>query len=188
MKRQTPARRISGLPPIARADARVLILGSMPGARSLAMQQYYAHPANAFWRLISAVLGEDVPADYAARRALLLRRHIALWDVVGSCRRPGSLDSSIDPRSVRPNDIRRFVAEHRQLKAVFFNGGTAHALLRRHFLDLVDEDARQGLGWIRLPSSSPANASWSFERKRDAWMRLAACLQAPAAAQKSASR
>lgn len=151
---------LSGLPPLLRPDCRLLILGSFPGAASLAAGEYYAHPQNQFWRILAALWpGHPVGADYAARCAWLLERRLGLWDVYGACERQGSLDSAI--RNAQVND---FAALHRRLPAlvaIAHNGGESHKHARH--------TAALGLPVYRLPSTSPANASWSFERKLAAW-------------------
>ena len=152
--------------PIANRNAEVLILGTMPGTASLAAGQYYAHPHNAFWRIMAALLEFDASSPYAARVKALKSARIAVWDVLHSCARPGSADGSIDPRSAVPNDFWTFLARHRSISRVVFNGATADHLFRtqvRRVMDLEHLDFR------RLPSTSPANASWSFARKLRAW-------------------
>ena len=137
-----------GLPPIARSDARVLILGSLPGDASLAAAQYYAHPRNHFWRLVGSVIARDlVPMDHPARIEALQSAGMALWDVVGEATRLGSLDQQI--RNARVNDLRAFAATLPHLRAVAFNGNKAAALAGRAF------DGLQ-LEVLHLPSSSPA--------------------------------
>jgi len=137
------------MPPAGSVDARLLILGSLPGEASLRAQRYYAHPRNQFWRLLGAAIGEDLAAmTYEDRIARLAARGIALWDVVGEARRQGSLDGAI--RAVTPNLLADYVASHPQLEAIAFNGSTAARLGRM---------ALAGLGGVRLidlPSSSPA--------------------------------
>lgn len=155
---------LQGFEPVADSNSRVLILGSMPSEASLAGGFYYGHPRNAFWWLLAELFGCEVPADIGARRQLLLDHHIALWDVVWRCRRPGSLDSAIDAASVQPNDIAAFLAIHPGIGQLFFNGSAAETLFRRHVRTLPRK-----LVMTRLPSSSPANASWSRERKLAAW-------------------
>ena len=155
------ALRLHGLAPVVSPATVVLILGSFPGARSLAMGQYYAHPQNHFWRILQAVWpGVALPADaYEDRLEWLLARGLGLWDVYASCDRQGSLDASI--RNPQANDFPALAQRLRRLAAVAHNGGESfrHA---RHVSAL-------GLPAHRLPSSSPANASWSFERKLAAW-------------------
>lgn len=153
----------TGLLPIARKDARVLILGSLPGDASLAMGQYYAHPRNHFWKLLSCVIGVDLVAmDYATRIGTLQFAKIALWDVVRTADRPGSLDHQI--RNAQPNDLRNFVSGLAQLRAVAMNGKKA-AALAVNILSPVATDI------IYLPSSSPAY-TLDFELKAAAWIQL----------------
>jgi hypoxanthine-DNA glycosylase len=151
---------LEGLAPVIAPDARLVVLGSFPGVASLAAQEYYGHPRNAFWRLLSALWGEDlVASDYAGRLAALRRRRIGLWDVYRACEREGSLDSAI--RTPAPNDLARLRALAPGLRAVAHNGGES-ARARRL-------TAALGVDVHALPSSSPAHASWSFERKLAAW-------------------
>jgi hypoxanthine-DNA glycosylase len=158
-----------GFPPIAAADAQVLVLGSMPGRASLAAMQYYAHPRNQFWRIIAALLGVDSTAAYADKAAALRASGIALWDVLHSCRRVGSLDARIESDTLLVNDFRQFFAEHAQISRVFFNGAKAEEVYRRHVLPGFASGA---LEYRRLPSTSPANASSTFAEKLEAWRAL----------------
>lgn len=157
---------LRGLPPIENPAARVLILGSMPGAASLAAGAYYAHPRNLFWPLLGELFGFDPTLPYARRVAALKRAHVALWDVIGACRRSGSLDARIDPASVVVNDFSGFLIRHRHLALICFNGTTAATLWRRHVPATVADSAPR---CITLPSSSPANASITLAAKRAAW-------------------
>jgi hypoxanthine-DNA glycosylase len=137
----------SSFPPVARADARVLILGSLPGERSLAQQRYYAHPQNQFWQLLAPVVGHDLPAlGYDERLAALIDARVALWDVVATARRDGSSDAAI--RDAAANDLPALLDRLPDLRAIAFNGGTANALGRR----LV---GKRPLALLALPSSSP---------------------------------
>ena len=137
------------MPPVGAGDARLLILGSLPGDASLAAQHYYAHPTNQFWRLLGLAIGEDLAAlDYWARLDRLATRGIALWDVVADATRSGSLDGAI--RSVRPNPLADFVATHPRLAAIGFNGRTAAAIGRRALVGIGD------IALVDLPSSSAA--------------------------------
>lgn len=160
--------------PLSRKDARVLVLGSMPGQASLAAQQYYAHPRNAFWPIMAALLGLDASASYTQRTRALTAGGVALWDVLAECRRPGSLDASIDPASVVVNDVAGFLHQHRQLRAIFFNGATAESLFRRHTLPTLQAGAlkKRTLTLARLPSTSPAHASLDLPAKLAAWRQL----------------
>jgi hypoxanthine-DNA glycosylase len=146
--------------PIGSSDARLLILGSLPGEASLKAQRYYAHPQNQFWRLLGAAVGEDLAGlQYNDRIARLAARRIALWDVVGEARRKGSLDGAI--RDATPNPLADYVASHPRLRAVAFNGQTA-ARLGRLVLSGIE-----GLLLVDLPSSSPAYTlpfAWKVER------------------------
>ncbi len=150
--------------PVGAADARLLILGSLPGEASLAAQRYYAHPNNQFWRLLGEAIGEELASlDYEARLQCLAEREIALWDVVAEARRRGSLDGAI--RAATPNELADFVAAHPRLRAIAFNGRTAAAIGRRA-LGQCD-----GLAFIDLPSSSAA-LTRPFADKAAAWAHL----------------
>jgi TDG/mug DNA glycosylase family protein len=150
--------------PIARPDARLFILGSLPGDASLAAQQYYAHPRNHFWRLVGSVVGEDLHAlPYDKRLERLAENRIGLWDVVGSAVRRGSLDQAI--RTANHNRVDRLLHDFPQLEAIAFNGTTAAAIGRR----LISQT--DGIALIDLPSSSPANTR-PFAEKAAAWARL----------------
>lgn len=156
--------RLTGLPPIIDASARVLILGSFPSQASLDAQQYYAHKQNQFWKVLGAILDQRLfEMDYEDRKAAVLAAGIAIWDVYASCERAGSLDSAI--RSGYPNDFaglrKSVLAGRHDLPKVCFNGQAA-GRFAPHL---------QALGFETeiLPSTSPANATWSFERKLEAW-------------------
>jgi TDG/mug DNA glycosylase family protein len=153
-------------PPIARADAELLILGSMPGQASLDAGRYYAHPRNAFWPIVGAVLGFDPAAPYAERVRRLREARVAVWDVLHSCARQGSLDTSIVPESRVANDFAAFFRTHRRVRTVLLNGGMAEASWKRL---VAARGVGGGLDVRRMPSTSPANASWSFDRKLAAW-------------------
>ena len=152
--------RLQALAPIAARGARLLVLGSFPGAASLAARQYYAHPRNHFWPILSALWGVDLVAmGYAARVAEIKRRGLALWDVYAACEREGSLDSAIE--NARANDLAGLVARLPSLRAIAHNGSESARSMRL--------TQTLGVAVYRLPSTSPANASWSFERKLAAW-------------------
>lgn len=153
--------------PIADVRARVLILGSMPGKLSLQAQQYYAHPRNAFWPILGELVGAGPDLPYAARLLALKRHGIALWDVLKSCTREGSLDSAIEDTSVITNDFATFHQTHPNITHVFFNGAKAEACYRKHVLPSLDVAAR--LRYLRLPSTSPAHAALSQVQKLKAW-------------------
>ena len=162
----------SGLPPIARSDARLFILGSLPGDASLAAQRYYAHPTNQFWRLLGAAIGEDLQAlDYERRLERLAERRIGLWDVIASASRLGSLDQSI--REAQHNRIEHLLRDFPHLQAIAFNGATSASIGRK----LIGASPKD-LTLIDLPSSSAANTR-PFDEKLNAWSRLAEfCLPA----------
>ena len=152
--------------PVADRRAEVLILGSMPGRDSLAAGQYYAHPHNLFWKIMAAMLGFEPQAAYRSRLKALRDARIALWDVMHSCKRVGSMDASIEASTIRANDFESFFGAHRRITRVFFNGSTAEAAYLRHVLPLVSS---LELRYTRLPSTSPAHAALSFQKKLAAW-------------------
>ena len=160
--------RIRSFPPIAGRAARVLVLGSMPGRASLEAGRYYAHPHNAFWRIVGELLEIDPRAPYAARVRALKAARIALWDVLHSCVREGSLDTRIEEELA--NDFAAFFRRHPGVTHVFFNGAKAEASFRRHVLPgLGAMGATMRLRYSRLPSTSPAHAGMTYARKRRAW-------------------
>jgi hypoxanthine-DNA glycosylase len=157
-----------GFPPVARADARILILGSLPGVRSIEAQQYYAQPRNAFWRIMGELVGAGPELGYAARLERLETSRIALWDVAAAAVRPGSLDAAIVHASVEANDFAGFFADHGRIERIFFNGAKAAELYRRLVLPgLAESDA--ALPRERLPSTSPAHAGLAYPQKLEAW-------------------
>jgi len=159
------------MPPAGSTDARLLILGSLPGEASLRAGRYYAHPQNQFWRLLGQAICEDLAEmPYDARLKRLAQRGIALWDVVGEARREGSLDGAI--REATANALAEYVAGHPRLAAIAFNGKTAARLGR---LALGEMDA---IRLIDLPSSSPAY-TLGFARKAERWMLLGPLACAP---------
>ena len=161
---------VYSFPPVARADATVLILGSMPGKASLAASQYYAHPHNLFWPIVHRVFGAELADSYEKRLDLLQSRGIALWDVMKECDRHNSLDGDIVETSIVPNDFAVFFDGHRQIRHVFFNGAKAEQAFKRYVLPgLVNRGEMQ---WVKLPSTSPANASIPFTKKLESWQRI----------------
>jgi hypoxanthine-DNA glycosylase len=158
--------RLRGLPPVVSSDARVLVLGSFPGAASLGARQYYAHPRNHFWPLLAAVLDEPLPElAYPARLARLKARGIALWDTIVACERPGSLDSAI--RNARGGELGRIARRAPGIRLVAFNGMTASRS--------APAWCAAGYATLVLPSSSPAHTR-PFSEKFAAWQSIAAYL------------
>lgn len=164
--------RIAGFPPIAEPSARILVLGSMPSAASLAKRQYYAHPRNQFWAIVGEICGFDAVAPYPERVVTLRATHIAVWDVMASCIRAGSLDSGIDEDSIIVNQFARFLARHPHIERICFNGRKAEAAWRRHVLKQLP--AARKFRYFPLPSTSPAHAGWPYSRKLRAWRRALA--------------
>ncbi len=159
---------VIAFPPIVGRRPRVLILGSLPGTASLAAHQYYAHPRNLFWPLMSSMTGCAAHEAYAKRVAAAKRAGFAIWDVLAAAVRPGSLDSAIDPKSAVPNDFATFLARYRSVELIAFNGNTAARLFIRRVQPTLPRDA-QRIATIALPSTSPANASIPLGRKRARW-------------------
>ena len=160
----------TGFPPIARDDARILILGSLPGQRSLQAAQYYAHPQNTFWRIMQELTGAE--GCYELRCARLVEYGIALWDVLAESVRPGSMDADIRLESAEVNDFTRFFAEHRKIERVCFNGQKAAQMFRR---SVVLDAANKQRHFVALPSTSPAYASMKFEEKLEEWRKAISC-------------
>ena len=159
---------VTGFPPIADKSAVILILGSMPSIKSLDVQQYYAHPRNSFWFIITKLLSSDAELEYEQKKALLLHNRIALWDVLNTCQRKGSLDSSIKNDSTVANDFNAFFDDHPLIKAVYFNGTRAQQEYNKHILPTLDEKY-SSIEYERLPSTSPAMASLSRKQKLQQW-------------------
>jgi hypoxanthine-DNA glycosylase len=152
--------------PIADSNAEILILGSMPGQESLAAGQYYANRRNAFWKIMAHILGFDPDASYETRLHELKTARIALWDVLQSCTRIGSLDASIVADSITVNDFQDFFRSHDQIRAVLFNGAKAESAYRQYVLPTV---STVPVSYLRLPSTSPAHAALSYEKKLHTW-------------------
>lgn len=167
-----PIERISGLAPVSRPDAKVLVLGSMPGVASLQQQQYYGHPRNLFWPILAQLCGFDVELAYPVRLTALLQHKIALWDVLQHCERHGSLDSAI--RNETPNNFADFLQQHPQLRLIAFNGRKAEQSFRRLVMPSLPNDFPCEL--LCLPSTSPANAALSVEKRHQEWQKIKAFL------------
>ncbi len=153
---------LQGLPPIADPDARLLILGNMPSVMSLAAGEYYGNPRNAFWRITGALFGFEPDEPYPQRAEALRRNDVAVWDVLRSCRRAGSLDSAVEPASMVANDFPAFFAAHPAIERVYFNGAAA----QRNYTRLVRVDI--AVRYHRLPSTSPAQ-TMGYADKLAAW-------------------
>ena len=147
-------------PPVVDAHCRTLILGSFPSVKSREQGFFYGHPQNRFWKMLAAVYHEPVPCTIPEKQSMLLRHHIALWDVIASCEITGSSDASI--RNAMPVDIER-ITEAAPIEHFICNGALAGKLYRKHLMPLV------GMEPLILPSTSPANAAWSLERLVQAW-------------------
>ena len=156
----TPVFVVHPFEPVFDRDSRVLILGSLPSVRSREEGFYYSHPRNRFWKLLAALFGESEPQTIEKKRALALAHRVALWDTVKSCEIAGSSDASI--KNAVPNDLTPILASS-DVRAIFCNGAAAFRLYERFSKPLTGRDARL------LPSTSPANAAWSFERLVEAW-------------------
>jgi TDG/mug DNA glycosylase family protein len=159
--------RVHSFEPISDAASRVLILGSMPGKVSLHAEQYYAHPQNAFWKILGALFDFEPGRPYEARIASLREHGIALWDVMQSCVRKTSLDSDIEELSIVSNPFAGFLRNHPEIHTICFNGAKAEASWRKHVLPQLRQAG--DIAYHRLPSTSPANASISYDEKFKAW-------------------
>lgn len=162
------ALKIQGLKPVSTSDARVLVLGTMPGKRSLASGRYYEHPRNAFWKIAAQLLGIDATADYGARCTALCSAKVALWDVLMHCERESSLDADIV--APVPNDFTTFFADHPTITRVYFNGTKAEDLFKRHVVGKLG--TVRPLEYALLPSTSPANTV-PFAKKLAQWKAIA---------------
>lgn len=174
-----PSPRLRAFGPVAGARPRVLILGSMPGPASLAARQYYAHPSNCFWRVMQRVTGVPADAPYHVRCDGLRRVGFALWDVVAECRRAGSSDQAIEREGLRLHDVAGWLRRHPSVVAVVFNGRFSEQMFRRRVLPRLRGRA-QHLELVRLPSTSPAHATWPERNKTTIWVRTLRELGVPA--------
>jgi len=166
-----PTVHIHSFPPIESYNSSILILGTMPGKASLQAQQYYAHPRNSFWKIIGEIIGVNAVNSYEARTSSIVAARIALWDVLKSCTREGSLDSDIDNDSIIFNDFASFFNNHSHIHRVCFNGAKAENLYMKHIQPFLRNPSN--IKYIRLPSTSPANAATSFDEKLRAWKAIA---------------
>lgn len=150
--------------PISNPNTEILILGSMPGDKSLELAEYYGHPRNRFWKIIANITNDIIPTTYEEKKKLLIKHNIGVWDVAHKAIRKGSLDSAIE--SEEPNDLSTFISEHKNLKVIGFNGLKSESLFNKYF------SRKTGIKYIVLPSSSPANAGITFEQICNAWSQL----------------
>ena len=157
---QTPMPQVHPIPPLFDAESRVLILGSFPSIKSREAMFFYGHPQNRFWRVVSTVLGCDCPRTIEEKQQMLHAHHIALWDTVAKCDIAGASDTSI--RNAEPNDIGRLLRESK-IERIFATGGKSGELYRK----LIEPKTHVPI--TVLPSTSPANAAWTFERLVEAY-------------------
>ena len=150
--------------PIADPETKILILGTMPGEKSLALNEYYGHPQNRFWRTLAAITNQQIPSSYAEKKQLLSNAHIGVWDVAHKAHRIGSLDSAI--KQEEPNDLKSFISAHKKLQVIGFNGKLAEKLYDKYF-ERVDT-----IRYVSLPSTSPANAGTGLEALCEKWKQL----------------
>jgi len=160
---------VQSFPPILCPQPKALILGSMPGQRSLEMRQYYAHPKNSFWRIMGEICAARLELPYAERISALQRAGLALWDVLEFCERLGSLDGNIQASSEKANDIAGMLRQYPTIQAIGFNGGKAWAAFRRLVLPQINPETAARLEFHPLPSTSPANAGQSYDQKLGRW-------------------
>lgn len=151
------------IPPLFDENAKILILGSFPSVKSRECGFYYGHPQNRFWKVTAFVFGEEVPRTVEEKRSMILRNHVALWDVIASCDITGSSDSSI--KNVVPNDVKR-VINSSNVQKIYVNGKKAKSLYDKYL------EKELGITAVCLPSTSPANASWRLDRLQNEWKRL----------------
>ena len=161
---QEPSNSKTSFPPISDAEIEVLILGTLPGDRSLQSGEYFAHPRNRFWKIIANITNNSLPESYSDKQELLFKSRIGVWNVLHKADRKGSLDAAI--QNEEPNDIPAFIERHKKLKVIGFDGLKVEALFDKYF------SRRNDLAYISLPSCSPANARFSLEALCDKWKRL----------------
>ena len=171
-----PHSTVSSFPALVAEGCRVLILGSMPGKRSLEQNQYYAHPRNLFWPLMGELYGVGHDLAYDDRIRVLQQRHVGIWDVLAECDRPGSLDSSINADTEIPNDIAGLLTRYPGIDVIALNGGKAQQGFKRYIERTLDAATRQRLRVLSMPSTSAANAGIPLAIKRAQWQRLAGLL------------
>ena len=150
--------------PISNSETTILILGTMPGDKSLELGEYYGHSRNRFWKIISTITDNDLPLTYTDKKALLLKTKIGIWDVAHKANRKGSLDSAIE--NEEPNDLDGFIARHKNLKIIGFNGTKSEVLFDKYF------NRKSELKYISLPSTSPANTGIDFDNICKLWRQI----------------
>jgi len=150
--------------PLSAPDIRVLLLGSLPGDKSLEVEEYYGHPRNRFWKVLSTIFKQSLPADYPEKKAMLRRLKVGVWDVAQQASRKGSLDSAI--ANEVPNELDQFIDQHHKLRIIAFNGKKAEAMFDQYF------KRRAEIQYLSLPSTSPANAAFTFEQLCTHWSQL----------------
>lgn len=153
-------REFHNIEPVFDENSKILILGSFPSVKSREAQFFYGHPQNRFWRVLSAVLGEETPNTIKQKKGFLISNHIAVWDVIASCDIDGSSDSSI--KNVKANDI-SLILENAEIEAIFCNGTTSYKYYCKYLKNKVGREA------IKLPSTSPANAAFNLDRLKNEW-------------------
>jgi len=159
---------IEGFEPIISIDASILILGSMPSTTSINLQQYYGHPRNAFWPIMSALFNDNIDQSYSSRKNLLIINNIAVWDVLQRCERTGSLDANINFTTAKTNDFNCLFKHHPNINRVFFNGKLAEKIYKQRILPNLDNRYAY-LDYCYLPSTSTAYAALKIEQKIEAW-------------------
>ena len=154
----------TSFPPIANAETKILILGSLPGDRSLQSGEYFAHPRNRFWKIMATITGNPLPESYSGKKELLLKSGIGVWNVLHKANRKGSLDSAIE--NELPNDLTAFISAHKELKVIGFDGRKPEALFNKYF------SRRSDLIYLSLPGCSPANARFTLDALCERWAAL----------------
>lgn len=154
----------SSFEPISNVETTILILGTLPGDKSLELGEYYGHPRNRFWKVISTITNNEIPLTYSDKKRLLLKSKIGIWDVAHKADRKGSLDSAIEYEE--PNDLENFIAQHKSLKIIVFNGKKSEVLFNKYF------NRKNNLEYISLPSTSPANTGIDFDEICKLWRQL----------------